>query len=63
MRDATTAIQYGIEILSDATAAESLGFVQNQTAGVFGADERMYSVVIWTSWRRILPPEFHRDLF
>ena len=28
---------YGIEILSDATAAESLGFVKNQTAGVFGA--------------------------
>ena len=28
---------YGIEILSDATAAESLGFAQNQTAGVFGA--------------------------
>ena len=33
----TIAHPYGIEILSDATAAESLGFVQNQTAGVFGA--------------------------
>ena len=30
---------YSIEILSDATAAESLGFEQNQTANVFGADE------------------------
>ena len=30
---------YSIEILSDATAAASLGFVQNQTANVFGADE------------------------
>ena len=33
----TIAHPYGIEILSDATAAESLGFEQNQTAGVFGA--------------------------
>jgi hypothetical protein len=33
----TVPTTYGIEILSDATAAESLGFEQNQTAGVFGA--------------------------
>ena len=33
----TIAHPYGIEILSDATAAELLGFEQNQTAGVFGA--------------------------
>ena len=35
---------YGIEILSDATAAESLGFEQNQMAGVFGAYEHPYDV-------------------
>ena len=35
---------YGIEILPDATAAESLGFEQNQMAGVFGPYEHPYDV-------------------